>query len=260
MREGNDQTRFEAIAEDFPEPRFQGLLGDCGEEEQPGIEDLKEWRDWSQIKTSRDQLRIERRLLDFVNSDSRILHVGIGNSRLAKRFAHRVRGIVGMSVSPAEIARGQALAISNYEVLQWNKYRYWNDPSGEGFDAIVDNNPTGFACCLKHLSTMLAWYADALRPQGAIFTDRVGLGWVVSTPGVDRRWRGFDLEDCAVMGARLGLHAIDIDGSVYALVKKAGRGRIGQLERYRHWPPPLRGWLSRVESSVTVRTLNEDRG
>lgn len=244
----NDPANLNRIVEDFPEPRFQGLLRDCGQETRLGIEDLEEWRDWSQIRTSRDQLRIERRLLDFVTRDSRILHVGIGNSKLAMRFAHRVRGVVGMTVSPAEFSGAEALEISNYETLLWNKYRSWSELSGDGFDAIIDNNPTGFACCLKHLSNMLAWYADSLHPQGAIFTDRVGLGWVVSTPGVVRQWRGFDLEEWAAMGARLGLHVIDIDGSVYALVKHTGRERIERLRRFRNWPPPLRGWLSRVGS------------
>ena len=248
----SDRSNFTTIFPAFPESRFQGLLQDCGQEIQPGIEDLKKWRDWSQIKTSRDQLRIERRLLDFVNRDSRILHVGVGNSRLAMRFAHRVRAVVGMTISPDELAQGLGLAIPNYQVLQWNKYRYWSDTSGDGFDAIVDNNPTGFACCLKHVSNLLAWYAEALHPRGAIFTDRIGLAWVVSTPDVVRRWRGFDLEDCAVLGARLGLHAINIDGNVYALVKHAGYERIEQLRRYRNWPAPLRGWLSRAGRRTTA--------
>lgn len=235
---------YSVTIENFAAPRFQGLLQDCGQDSQPGIEDLEKWQDWSQIKTSCDQLRIENRLLDFIDSDSRILHVGVGNSRLAMRFARRVREIVGMSVSAAEVAWGKSLALSNYDVLHWNKYRSWSDQSGDGFDAIIDNNPTGFACCLKHVSNMLAWYADVLNPQGAIFTDRVGLEWVVSTPGVARQWRGFDLEDCAVMGARWGLQAINIDGNVYALVKNAGHGRIRQIKRYRNWPSPLRRWLS----------------
>jgi hypothetical protein len=108
------------------------------------------------------------------------------------------------------------------------------------FEAIVDNNPTTFACCLRHVLEMLAWYADSLTPRGVIFTDRVGLGWVV-TDG-DLRW-GLDRFELADLVAVLGLHVVDIDGSVYGVTKPKGVPRLVRLRRLSRLRTLRRRWV-----------------
>jgi hypothetical protein len=53
---------------------------------------------------------------------ARILHVGVGNSKSAQRFANRVRSIDGLTVHHNEKTYAEALAIANYTVYVLNKY------------------------------------------------------------------------------------------------------------------------------------------
>lgn len=201
----------------------------CDRGQWPGVADDHRWRDWSQFQTTADQARIELRLLDHVSPSSTILHVGIGNSRLADRFAPRIANVVGISVSQPEIDQGRGRGLSNYSVVLWNKYRYWTTCPVREFDAIVDNNPTSFACCLEHLAEMAAWYADALRDGGAIFTDKVGLAWTLDSPGAHSCTFGF--REWQRLGQCIGLEAVDIDGSVYALTKNTAQVKTKPFRR-----------------------------
>jgi hypothetical protein len=225
--------------------RFGNLPLRCSEHKYPGIADQKGWTDWSNHETTPDQLRIEKHLLNFVNKSSRILHVGVGNSKLAIRFAPLVKNIVGMTIVPAEVRLGQSLAIENYQVLLWNKYHKWHDGHGSRFDAIVDNNPSTFACCVYHMMEMFTWYAESLEPSGAIFTDRTGLEQVLKhTERTESDTLNFD--SWAMIGRCFGLHAVDIDGSVFVLTQNISSDRIKKLERFQYCPQLLRRSLMTV--------------
>jgi hypothetical protein len=98
---------------DLRNRRFPSLPLDCGKECDPGIVDVAQWRDWTRMETTPDQLRIEDYLDCFDLADKRILHIGIGNSGLARRFSRRALEIVGTTVVEAEALQGACLALPN---------------------------------------------------------------------------------------------------------------------------------------------------
>jgi len=189
----------------------------CGADAAPGLAIEDEWRDWSSQPTTPDQLAIERYLAGHDLSEKRILHVGVGNSSLARRFAGRAKEIVGLTVAPEEFALAERLAIANYRVVLHNKHLGADAGVRGPFDFIVDNNPTTFACCLTHFAAMLGSYAAMLAPDGQILTERRGLAWVHDET-CDPRW-SFDFTDWAAAGAPLGLRAWR-RGGVYVLARR----------------------------------------
>jgi hypothetical protein len=211
--------------------RFPALSPDCDQDE-PGVRDDDEWRDWTECETTPDQLRIEDYLDRFDLSGKSVLHVGIGNSRLARRFHRRASRIVGTTVVPGELAHARSLALPGYEPVLHNKYA-GALPVGGRFDFILDNNPTTFCCCLTHLDAMLALYAGLLTGRGQIVTDRVGLGWSITSPGASPGW-GFSFADLAA-AARLhglGTRAIGRNVIVLSLGKPPSPG---PADIARHW-------------------------
>ncbi|WP_068070775.1 hypothetical protein [Novosphingobium lentum] len=206
--------------------RFAELPADCGVTVDPGVIEIEQWHDWSTHRTTTDQLRIEAWLDTPALRGSRILHVGVGNSGLAERFSPYAATIVGHTISQLEVDRGRSLGLPNYDVHLRNKFIRSGDgvsadaPGPGGFDYIVDNNPTTFCCCMKHLAAMMEDYAANLAPRGQIVTDRVGLGWSLDHLGSSPRW-GFSFEDFAAVGALVGLGAWQIDDTIIVLSRVA---------------------------------------
>ncbi|BEU98988.1 class I SAM-dependent methyltransferase [Novosphingobium olei] len=200
---------------------FEDLLPSCGATDQPGVVVLDEWHVWSLHPTTEDQLRIERYLDGFPMRGKRILHVGAGNSLLAKRFCARGAEVVGTTITREEVTHGRSLAIPRYDVRLHNKYLGADGLEWGQFDFIVDNNPTTFACCLDHYMAMLRFYADVLKPDGQWLVDRVGLGWVASDD-MSPRWR-FSLDDLARSAALVGLQAAAMTDDVIAVSAKPPR-------------------------------------
>jgi hypothetical protein len=231
------QGRVSAICSCVASKRITTLPQRCEKTAWPGVTDEEPHRDWSAYETTDDQTRIENRLSLFVDANSDILHVGLGNSRLAMRFSASVNSITGITVSQQEVDLAVKSGLANYHASVWNKYQYFLSAPRHGFDAIVDNNPTSFTCCIWHLSEMMAWYADSLRNDGAIFTDAVGLSWVLgvaeAVPG-----SGFNFAQWAELGRCAGLEALAIDSNVYALFKPSARQRVEWLQYLAAAPPP----------------------
>lgn len=160
----------------------------CGAVDDPGAP-VHTWMvDYSEVETTPDQLRIEGVLEGLVAAaghDLAVLHVGVGNSGLAQRFVGRVGRLEGATVSERELAHAASLDLDGYRVRLANKYApTFGDLFEPGFDVIVDNNPTSFACCRAHVDGMFRAYASLLGPLGQVLTDRTGLGWTVGNP----RW------------------------------------------------------------------------
>lgn len=220
---------------DVLETQFPELLRDCGERQAPGLSIAEEWRDWSERPTTPDQLAIERYLAGCDLKQRRILHVGTGNSSLARRFHGTAGEIVGLTINPEEVELAERLALPGYRVLPRNKYLADSSVLGGPFDFIVDNNPTTFACCLRHFGAMMRFYGKNLAPGGQLLTERLGLGWVCDATKQDPRW-GFDFADLAAAGAMLGLKAYR-EGSVYILSterpKRFGFGDRATLRLHR---------------------------
>jgi hypothetical protein len=203
---------------DLHRSRFPELPLDCGMLENPGVTYGEDLRDWSDKATTPDQARIERYIDRYDLRRARILHIGIGNSGLARRFHRRVKEIVGTTIDEPEMRVARSLALPNYRFVVHNKFSGKNGPIEGTFDFIVDNNPTSPCCCLRHQSEMLDFYLEKLAPHGQIVTDRLGLGWVPDE--TNPRW-SFDFDDLAAVAAAEGLSAFRVDRNVYVLARSA---------------------------------------
>ena len=197
--------------------RVDDLLLRCNRHDGAGVNETPEWADWTDLDTTPDQLRIEEVIGKRLAHGQTLLHVGVGNSRLAERFCASTRLIDGITIQENEVRRARRLGIPNYRVVLANKYDSHLAAMCESrYDWIIDNNPTTFCCCRWHLSTMMANYAAMLRPHGVIVTDKVGLGWT-SQPN-DRRW-GLDVDEWKGLAARFGLTGVHYSSFVIGLNK-----------------------------------------
>jgi hypothetical protein len=209
----------------LPEPwrelhrsRFAELPLDCGNSRSPGVIYSRELRDWSDKATTSDQARMERYIDRYHLRGARILHVGIGNSGLAKRFHTRIGEIVGTTIDEPEMQVARALPLPNYTFVMHNKYSGRNGVVDGKFDFILDNNPTSPCCCIRHLAVLFEFYAEKLASGGQIVTDRQGLEWV---PQANQpRW-GFDLDDLTAVSAVAGFSVFPMTNSVYVLARSA---------------------------------------
>ena len=191
---------------------------DCGETDWPGRDERNPlWREWSERESTFDQLRIEAWLETQPLEGAALLHLGCGNSKLAARFLPRLARIDGVTISHAEHALGQSLRLPGYTVRLLNKYSPALAAFGGGYRYIVDNNPSSFACCRRHLEFLFATCAQLLAPGGALITDKFGLQHVI-TGGIKALSMSFD--DLAVAGAALGLQAQRESDTIYTLRKR----------------------------------------
>ena len=204
--------------------RYDGCREICRRLEHPGLAtDVRRWIDHLGLETTVDQARIEDALEALApGADQCILHVGVGNSQLAERFAARVALIDGLTVWEPEQAHARSLAIPGYTVHFLSKYaREFVRTIANRYDYIVDNNLASFACCKFHFHRMLDNYVWCLRPGGRVLTDQRGMDWTVED---DPRW-ALTFDDLVVVGERVGLRAAAITDSVYELrLADAGRG------------------------------------
>lgn len=207
-----DKDRAAALEQLFAS-RFPSLPVDCGQDAEPGLGECEEWQHWTARETTQDQQRIERYLKSLPLRGKRILHVGVGNSGFARTFAPRCRSIRGLTISDEELAHARSLRIRNYECLKESKYAERATPGR--YDLIIDNNPTGFACCRRHFGFMVHNYRSMLNQGGLILTDKVGLAWISSHQPRDSRWR-FSFLDWTAVARTQGLTCFAIDDYLFA--------------------------------------------
>jgi hypothetical protein len=190
----------------------------CGNLDDPGVAlDRVDQVDFSRRKTTYDQENIERAMDGMDLAGRWLLHVGVGNSAFARRFAGRAGRIDGLTVSESERAHAEALGIPNYRVYRLNKYaREFTRVIDAKYDVIVDNNLAGFACCKFHFYRMLDSYVWALKPGGRILTDQLGMDWVFM--GWEPRWR-LSYADLVSLEEKFPLRAARVSETVYALTK-----------------------------------------
>jgi hypothetical protein len=211
--------------------RFPQLPFDCGKRANPGVRYHEDLRDWSDKATTPDQRRMEHYIDRYDLSTKRVLHIGIGNSGLARRFQGRAKEIVGTTIDEPEIAVAQSLGLPNYRYLIHNKYSGQHEAVEGRFDFILDNNPTSPCCCVRHLGELFAFYAAKLAPGGQMVTDRIGLRWVPDD--ANRRW-SFDFDDFAAAGAIVGFTATPANKNIFVLSRGDPR-TPGISSRLRYW-------------------------
>jgi len=196
--------------------RYESCPDVCGHLDNPGVAlDALDTIDFSRRETTKDQARIEAELERMDLAGKIILHVGVGNSKLAERFASRVKLIDGLTIAPPEKARADSLGLPNYRVRLGNKYSRSLRLENR-YDFIIDNNLAGFVCCKYHFYLMWNTYLDALRPDGKILTHQRGMDWTFADP----RWRlGYD--DLIALEAKLPVRVWRLGEKVYAIAKAA---------------------------------------
>ena len=189
----------------------------CGNLDRPGLAiDDPLWVDHTRDETTVDQARVED-ALESLDVDRRdLLHVGVGNSGFARRFASRAKRIDGLTVSVAEKALADSLGIANYTVYLLSKYgREFPATIRRRYHFIVDNNLASFACCKYHFYRMLDNYLGCLAPGGRILTDQRGMDFTVED---DPRWK-LTFDDLAALKASFPLAASQVTNTVYALTR-----------------------------------------
>jgi hypothetical protein len=186
----------------------------CGNLFRAGLAlDMPLWIDHTKDETTVDQARIEAQLDRMELTGRNILHVGIGNSRFAKRFASRVNLIDGLTVSHNEKALADSQEIAGYTAYFLNKYsRDFILTIKNRFDFIIDNNLASFACCKFHFYLMLDNYVWSLRPGGQILTDQQGMDWVIEDP----RWK-LTYDDLVALADKFPLQATRVSDTVFSM-------------------------------------------
>ena len=196
------------------ERALHGCLDFCGALDRPGeaIDD-PHLIDFSQMETTIDQAAIED-VMEAMGpiTRTRILHVGVGNSQLAIRFAPLVRVIDGVTVSEAEKALADELCLDNYCVRLVSKYsRDFPTALPHRYDFIIDNNLASYACCKFHFYRMMDTYAARLDDAGSILTDLRGMSWAVAD-----EWE-LSFRDLQEIATLFSLRATRATGTVYEL-------------------------------------------
>jgi hypothetical protein len=200
---------------------YADCLEICGRLVHPGLAtDIPRWINHLDLETTVDQARIEEALAGIgVGEEQQILHVGVGNSRFAERFAPQVRLVDGLTVWEPEKAYADSLQIANYAVHFLSKHsREFLTRIEHDYDVIVDNNLASFACCKYHFHRMLDNYVWCLRRGGRILTDQRGMDWTVDD---DPGWR-LTYDDLAEVGELFSLTAGRITDTVYELRRGTG--------------------------------------
>jgi hypothetical protein len=198
-----------------PPSRYDSCLEVCGRLEHPGLAtDMPIWVDHTREETTVDQARIEDALERMDLSGRDILHVGVGNSRFAQRFADRVRLVDGLTVSRPEKELADSLGIANYTAFLLSKYsRDFLIKIENRYDFIVDNNLASFACCKYHFFRMFDNYLWCLRPHGKILTDQRGMDFTVEN---DPRWQ-LTFEDLVALERRFPVAVARVTDTVYEI-------------------------------------------
>jgi hypothetical protein len=188
----------------------------CGNLEQPWVTRISEAVDWTQQPTTPDQAHIEVVLDTMAVTDASILHVGVGNSKFAQRFASQARRSDGLTVHENEKTQAEALGLPNYTVYVLNKYSpEFASVITNTYDFIIDNNLASFACCKYHFVVMLENYLRVLASYGQILTCQIGMdvyhgdfGWVMT------------YADLVSLESKFPVHVSKITDVVYAIATR----------------------------------------
>ena len=141
--------------------------------------DTSKFSYWENNETTND----EKDVITFLKNDDlfnnkRILHIGIGNSYIAKNLKN-FKKIDGISLSKNELDLAKKSNIDNYEVFFQNKYCQNNILSKilNFYDIIIDVNIKSFACCDKAFVNLFKTYSELLNNNGIIITSKSGMKW-----------------------------------------------------------------------------------
>ena len=139
----------------------------------------KKYSYWEDRETTTD----ERQIIDEILKDKflinkNILHIGIGNSELAKTLDSSNK-IYGISISNSEINYAKSLNLENYIIFFCDKYsiKLSNIFQNIKFNLIIDTNLKSYSCCQNAFDFMMENLFNYLEPGGKIITSINGMKW-----------------------------------------------------------------------------------
>jgi hypothetical protein len=165
--------------------RYMAFPARCRDLEMPAI--TYSDGSWVKRKTTDDLSRIQT-FLSAQDGPLDIFQAGIGNSSLFRVLDKKLSRLVGVTIAEEEIAYAKeqwpAEFGKKYVVHLTNKYTGDLAALAQGFDFIVDNDISSYACCHHHFHQMLDSYKTMLNPNGAILVGFLGLGYFDSGFGM----------------------------------------------------------------------------
>ncbi|MGH8079844.1 MAG: methyltransferase domain-containing protein [Lysobacter sp.] len=188
-----DTTSASHTASAF-QPRFD--IGaqriDCGREPHVDTHEAADQRaswpllDYSDCEPTEDQAAINRWLEQADLTGRDVLHIGTGNSSVARLLAGTARRIASVTVARNEWEHGRTLGLQDYSVHLLNKHSlaFAEQFAPASFDCILDNNLASFACCQRHLERYFEALVRLLKPDGFVLTHWLGMQWTLDV-GVD---------------------------------------------------------------------------
>tara|TARA_B100001250_G_C19553708_1_gene680186 strand:+ start:75 stop:740 length:666 start_codon:yes stop_codon:yes gene_type:complete len=134
---------------------------------------------WENRSVTNDEIEIVSYLnYNSINKMPNILHIGIGNSYLAKNLIN-YNLIDGISISNNEILNANKSNIPNYKSIFLNKLsnNAFNEFKTIKYDYIIDVNLKSYSCCEKAFRKMFSHYSKMLNKHGSIITGKKGMNW-----------------------------------------------------------------------------------
>lgn len=131
---------------------------------------------WTNQHTG-DQEQINTWIESRVDSYSKLLHIGTGDSSVAVRFHKEVKLIDSITVIHAEYRLAESLSFSNYKTYMLDKYSNSLTTIPNLYHYVLDNNLTSYAKSLQDLTTFLTNCFSLLEPGGVIVSHLAGLSY-----------------------------------------------------------------------------------
>jgi 2-polyprenyl-3-methyl-5-hydroxy-6-metoxy-1,4-benzoquinol methylase len=134
---------------------------------------------WEDRAVTSDEMDI----INFLDNKKKIqlrsvLHVGIGNSYFAKKFATRFN-ITGITISQKEVEAAETMQLLNYKVFLFDKYsiQFKKFLDKNSFDLIIDTNLKSYSCCQESFEFMINNILKSIKPNGMLITSINGMKW-----------------------------------------------------------------------------------
>ena len=138
--------------------------------------DYTYWEDRNTTSDEIDVINFIKKNFDLKNKC--LLHLGIGNSRIASIFKE-TKKIVGITISNRELQKAQNLNLNNYEIYLCDKYsvNFYELVKNIKFDFIIDTNLKSYSCCQRSFNFFMNNLANILNFNGIIFSSKDGMNW-----------------------------------------------------------------------------------
>ena len=139
----------------------------------------KDYTYWEERKTTTDEIDVINFIKEnFDLTNKYLLHLGIGNSEIATKFAE-IKKIVGITISNRELQKAKNLNLNNYESYLCDKYskNFYELVKNTKFDLIIDTNLKSYSCCQQSFKFFMSNLANILNFNGIIFTSKKGMNW-----------------------------------------------------------------------------------